>query len=188
MVPLFPTAVPVLALVKETSWRSFVVPLDWLIQVLPPSVVRRIVPFHPTTVPVLASVKETPLRLFPCGSGFCQNQPSCAKVISKPTTKRESNIRVLMLNFLCFSRWAIAHNYCKNDFLSPTVRANICITAFLRSIDPSALSATSPCPLCYVFPIHRHKNPRHRISRVQRSIPPPRSLLCGVESLHVKVP
>ena len=62
--PFAPTAVPVLASVKETPSRSFVVPLVCEFQFTPPLVVRRIIPPSPTAVPVLASVKKTLLRLF----------------------------------------------------------------------------------------------------------------------------
>ena len=54
-----------LASVKKTPRRLFVVPLDWIVQVDPPFVVRIIVPKFPTAVPVLASVKETLWSWFP---------------------------------------------------------------------------------------------------------------------------
>ena len=38
IVPTNPTAVPVFASLKNTSKRSRLVPLDWLCQVVPPSV------------------------------------------------------------------------------------------------------------------------------------------------------
>jgi hypothetical protein len=59
IVPNSPTAVPVLASVKETPKRMSVTRLDWGVHFAPPSVVRRMVPNSPTAVPVLASVKET---------------------------------------------------------------------------------------------------------------------------------
>jgi hypothetical protein len=59
IVPYDPTAVPVLASVKETAQRVLFVPLLWLTQVAPPFVVHRIVPRLPTTVPLSASVKKT---------------------------------------------------------------------------------------------------------------------------------
>jgi len=61
-VPLFPTAVPWFASVKDTPKRLFVVPLDWLIQLSPPFVVLMIVPKDPTAVPLFASVNEIPVR------------------------------------------------------------------------------------------------------------------------------
>src|SRR5436190_17670680 len=74
MVPPSPTAVPLFASMKETAHRVCVVPLAWIVQLFPPSVVRTIVPYSPTTVPVFASTKEAPRRLLPCGRGFCQRQ------------------------------------------------------------------------------------------------------------------
>src|SRR5438876_7336940 len=74
MVPPSPTAVPLFASMKETAHRVCVVPLAWIVQLFPPSVVLTIVPYSPTTVPVSASTKEAPRRLFPCGRGFCQCQ------------------------------------------------------------------------------------------------------------------
>src|SRR5229473_7376992 len=79
MVPAAPTAVPVLASTKETPKSQWVVPLDWGVQVAPPFVVRRIVPPAPTATTVLGSRVAAAQRWFPCGSGFCQNQPDCAK-------------------------------------------------------------------------------------------------------------
>ena len=51
---------PVFASVNETPERVVFVPLLWLTQVAPPSVVRRIVPLSPTAVPVFAPVNDTP--------------------------------------------------------------------------------------------------------------------------------
>jgi len=48
--------------VNDTPQRLFSVPLVWLIQLVPPSVVLRIVPYDPTAVPLFASVNETPQR------------------------------------------------------------------------------------------------------------------------------
>src|SRR5216683_1512614 len=79
MVPKSPTPVPVLASTKATPKRLLVVPLDWGVQVAPPFVVRRIVPPAPTATTVLGSRVAAAQRWFPCGSGFCQNQPDCAK-------------------------------------------------------------------------------------------------------------
>ena len=45
--------------VKATPTRERVIALDCRFQVIPPSLVRRIVPSSPTAVPVLASVKTT---------------------------------------------------------------------------------------------------------------------------------
>src|SRR6185436_5131841 len=53
---------PVVASVKITPKRWFVVPLVWLVQVAPAFDVRTIVPKFPTAVPVAAPVKETPIR------------------------------------------------------------------------------------------------------------------------------
>jgi hypothetical protein len=57
--PAPPTTVPVLASVKETPTRGAKAPLDWLVQVLPPSVVLKISPVtvlksNPTAVPLFA--------------------------------------------------------------------------------------------------------------------------------------
>jgi hypothetical protein len=66
---LFPTAVPVRRSVKETAASGANTPLDWLTQLVPPFVVRKIAQLPgdlhhpcrpPTAVPVLASVNETP--------------------------------------------------------------------------------------------------------------------------------
>jgi len=46
----------------ETALRKLVVPLVWLVHIVPPSVVRRMVPASPTAVPVRALVNETALR------------------------------------------------------------------------------------------------------------------------------
>src|SRR5207249_8378255 len=56
------TAVPLFASVKETALRLFVVPLVWLTQVFPASVVLMIIPFSPTAFPVSGSVNETASR------------------------------------------------------------------------------------------------------------------------------
>src|SRR5436309_10587489 len=85
MVPPSPTAVPLFASMKETAHRVCVVPLAWIVQLFPPSVVLTIAPYSPTMVPVFASTKEAPRRLFPCGRGFCQchcapDEPPCAFV------------------------------------------------------------------------------------------------------------
>ena len=77
--PPSPTTVPLFASVNETPLRSFIVPLVWIIQLSPPFVVRRIVPPSPTAVPLFVYANETPLSVFPCGKGFCQNQP-CEKI------------------------------------------------------------------------------------------------------------
>src|SRR5260370_25615150 len=55
-------AVPVLASTNDTAFRELRVPLSWAVQVVPPSVVRRMVPEPPTAVPVLASPHDTPYR------------------------------------------------------------------------------------------------------------------------------
>src|SRR5215472_2616902 len=91
MVPPEPTAVPVLASTKETPSRFSVVPLDWDVQVVPPSVVRRMVPRLPTATTVLRFGAATAKRSFPCGSGFCQNQPDCAKDVLVPSTATTEN-------------------------------------------------------------------------------------------------
>jgi hypothetical protein len=57
-----PVTIPDFASKKETHMRSAAVLLFWLIQVVPPFVVRRIVPPSPTAVPVIASLNETLLR------------------------------------------------------------------------------------------------------------------------------
>jgi hypothetical protein len=64
MVPLLPTTVPVLAPTNDTALSVFVVPLDWLVQLVPPFAVRRIIPLLPTTTPLFASAKETPYNVF----------------------------------------------------------------------------------------------------------------------------
>jgi hypothetical protein len=61
ILPEDPTAVPVLASVKQMAESEFD-PHDWLIQVVPPFVVRRI-ESPPTATPVLASANETLERL-----------------------------------------------------------------------------------------------------------------------------
>lgn len=62
MVPCEPTAHPRVALTNWTRVKWLEVPLAWLTQVAPPSVVRRIVPLGPTAQPLLASAKNTPCR------------------------------------------------------------------------------------------------------------------------------
>jgi len=57
-----PITQPVFASTKEISVNALIVPLDWLNQLLPPSVVLRIVPTLPTAVPVVSLVKQTPYR------------------------------------------------------------------------------------------------------------------------------
>src|SRR5229473_1056836 len=79
MVPPPPTAVPVLASTKKTATRILAVPLDWGVQVSPPSVVRRVVPTSPTPTTVFRSGIAAGRSVFPCGRGFCHNQPDCAK-------------------------------------------------------------------------------------------------------------
>jgi len=44
------------------AFRGYGVELNCCVQVMPPSVVRRIIPFAPTAVPVPASTNETPER------------------------------------------------------------------------------------------------------------------------------
>src|SRR5262245_39501144 len=75
IVPPSPTTTPALPLVRSAPRSP---------QCFPPagadaderqSVLRRIVPASPTTIPVLRFAKHTPLSVFPCGTGFCQNQP-----------------------------------------------------------------------------------------------------------------
>src|SRR5262249_35477070 len=78
MIPPLPTPVPVLASTKETPKRVAVLPPDWNVQAAPPSVLRRIVPPPPTATTVLGARVTAAKRLFPCGNGFCQNQPECA--------------------------------------------------------------------------------------------------------------
>src|SRR5260370_10631864 len=51
-------SVQVLASGQETPERSLVFPLDWVVQVAPPSVVRRIVSLNPTATPVLVRSEE----------------------------------------------------------------------------------------------------------------------------------
>lgn len=71
IVPFSPITVPVLPSKKITLVSVLLVPLDWAIQVAPPSMVRRIVPFSPTAVPVLASVKDAHNRRpFSGATGF----------------------------------------------------------------------------------------------------------------------
>src|SRR5260370_15967119 len=53
-----PTAVPVFPSVKKTLTSGSVVPLVWDVQVVPPSVVLRMVPPTPTAQPVFASTKD----------------------------------------------------------------------------------------------------------------------------------
>ena len=78
-----------LASVKETPLRSYVVPLDWLVQLEPPSVVRRTVPSTPTTVPVFASVNERQWRSFVVPLGwFVQLEPPSfvRRIVPTPPT------------------------------------------------------------------------------------------------------
>jgi hypothetical protein len=58
----YPTAVPISDSEKETALRLLVVPLAWLIQEFPPSIVFNIVPVLPTINPVSVSIKQIPLR------------------------------------------------------------------------------------------------------------------------------
>src|SRR5215472_19036962 len=55
-----------LASTKETPKRLLVVPLDWEVQVAPPSSVRRMVPLSPTEAPALVHAPrcEAERRLF----------------------------------------------------------------------------------------------------------------------------
>ena len=62
IVPVSPTTVPVLASVKDTSYKILKVPLASPTQLLPPSVVLTIVPPSPTAVPLFASENETSQR------------------------------------------------------------------------------------------------------------------------------
>ncbi len=75
MIPASPTTVPVSVSEKETAVSFKVVPLYWTVQCAPPSTVRMIVPARPTAVPILCAANVTSCRSFPCGRGFCQNQP-----------------------------------------------------------------------------------------------------------------
>jgi choline dehydrogenase-like flavoprotein len=77
-VPFSPTVVPVLASVNETPERAFVVPLDWHVQLAPPSAVRRIVPPQPTAVPVLAVREGDSSERERCPAGLAR--PSRAPV------------------------------------------------------------------------------------------------------------
>src|SRR5216683_778263 len=70
-----PTAHPLLASTKETALRGRVVPLQWVVQVAPPSVVRTMVPPSPTATRVPGSKVATDRRRLPVGSGFWKNQP-----------------------------------------------------------------------------------------------------------------
>jgi hypothetical protein len=63
MVPLHPTATPVLASVNETAYIGAVVPLVWVVQAVPPLVVRRIAPDSATAVMMFASMRDRPFRL-----------------------------------------------------------------------------------------------------------------------------
>src|SRR6266851_4249320 len=103
MVPKSPTAVPVLASTKETPRRVVVVPLDCSVQVVPPSVVRRMVPAAPTVTTVLGSRVAAAQRWFPCGSGFCQNQPDCAKDALVPIpvmpTNKTKTLKTVFISF-----------------------------------------------------------------------------------------
>jgi hypothetical protein len=59
-VPLEPTIVPAVALVKETDMSVLAAPVNCGVQILPPSVVRSVVPSSPTIVPVVPLINATP--------------------------------------------------------------------------------------------------------------------------------
>src|SRR6266536_3576978 len=63
--PAFTDSRPSVCISKrnDTPQRNRVVPLIWLTQLAPPSIVLRIIPYQLTAVPLFASVKETALRL-----------------------------------------------------------------------------------------------------------------------------
>src|SRR5262249_3041273 len=75
ILPDAPTATTVFGSAKATAPRIFLVPLCGRVQLLPPSVVRTMAPRTPTAMKVCASAAATPTSLFPCGSGFSQDQP-----------------------------------------------------------------------------------------------------------------
>src|SRR5687767_14684620 len=94
MVPLCPTTVPMLLLVKDTPHSPFLVPLGWLAQLLPPSDVRSMVPSSPVAIPVVASANVTAVKGFPCGRGFCQtHRDRAGSARSSPEQPNNSHAR-----------------------------------------------------------------------------------------------
>jgi hypothetical protein len=99
IVPLHPhpTAVQVLASGQERPRRFTKGPgdstaiVDRTAQVAPPSVLLMIVPAVPTATTVWGLSTTTLFRVFPCGSGFCQNQPESARA----TAVRANAIKII---------------------------------------------------------------------------------------------
>jgi hypothetical protein len=58
--------------VKQTEYKSFIVPPDKTVQVAPPSVVFITTPLPPTAYPILEVGNITEFNELPCGKGFCQ--------------------------------------------------------------------------------------------------------------------
>src|SRR6266851_4060262 len=73
-----PIAHPALASMNVTAVSVSLVPLDWCVHVLPPSLVRTMLPSAPTAKVVCGSTTATPIKPPACGRGFCQNQPGSA--------------------------------------------------------------------------------------------------------------
>jgi len=71
--PFEPTDQPVFELIKKQDRRYSSVSLFCVSQLVPPSVVFKIVPPVPTVHPVFSSMKQIVVNGFPCGRGFCQN-------------------------------------------------------------------------------------------------------------------
>src|SRR5262249_6833001 len=109
-----PTAIPVLASTNEMAFSWPLVPLDRGVHVVPPSVVRRMVPKSPTATLVFPSRIATARSPFPCGSGFCQNQPDCPKDVVGATATPTHRRSVGEMTFMLFGpsnllRWRALH-------------------------------------------------------------------------------
>src|SRR5437588_169016 len=89
--PLSPTAKHVLGRAQATPYRTVAVRLSWRRQVLPSSVLRRIVPSTPTTTQVLERGQATPFRVLVVPLGWRRAVGAAGRSDKRPPSGRATS-------------------------------------------------------------------------------------------------